>query len=175
MEGFDTLVVEGLFYREEGGPLLSRSVDGKVSNVTEQLDRMKGRELQLAMHHLPDYPLAANRWGGGCCLWQATGNYCPAGHHENPSFLLSVSGRGVLRQTEDGWCLETFEGTHIGMPLNQMEGHMGRIAAVTIIDLEKMKDSMSSVDLEKVDTLGVQAKQLQDILSQLQELTKGIS
>jgi len=61
------------------------------------------------------------------------------------------------------------------MPLNQMEGHMGRIAAVTIIDLEKMKDSMSSVDLEKVDTLGVQAKQLQDILSQLQELTKGIS
>ena len=173
LEGFDTILIEGIFYRDETSSLMARAPEGKVSAVDQVLGRLENLEIQFAMHHLPEMPLIPDRWGGGCCMWQASGK-CPAGHHENPSFLLSIAGRGVLRRQEDGWHLATFEGEDISIPLHQMEGHMGRIAAVTIIDLNKLRDSISSIDLEKIDTVGIQATQLQEVLGQLQEAMKGI-
>jgi len=172
VETFNTILIEGLFYRDPTGRLLSKSSRGTVV-VEETLGQLLGHEVQLAMHHLPEIPLIPDQWGGGCCMWQASGR-CPAGHHENPSFLLSIAGRGILQHREDGWHLATFEGEDISIPLHQMEGHLGRIAAVPIIDLEKMKDSLSDSDIEKTSLIGIQAQQLQGILRQLQETLKGI-
>jgi len=172
-EGFDTILIEGLFYKDAEGCLKARSFDGTETSVEEILKRFRGREIQLAMHHLPNIPLVPDRWGGGCCMWQASGK-CPAGHHEDPSFLLSVAGRGVL-DCPDGWQLVTFEGEVVSIPLHQMEGHYGRIAAVTIVDLEKLRESLAkTVGMDRVEAIGVQASQLQAMLGQLHSALRGM-
>lgn len=170
MESFDTILIEGVFYSDADGRLFAKPPSGSAVSVEDTLAVVLGREVQLAMHHLPEYPLVPDKWGGGCCLWQSIGK-CPAGHHDNPSYLMSMTGRGILRCEGAAWFLTTFEGTGVVLPLEQLEGHHARIAAVTILDLEKMKDALSGFDIDKVETIGVQAKQLQDMLCQLQAMT----
>lgn len=170
MESFDTILVEGIFYHDPDGKLLVKSLTGPVIPLDETLARVQDREVQLAMHHLPEFPLAPDKWGGGCCMWQSIGT-CPAGHHKDPSYLMNLSGRGILRRKDDVWFLETFEGTKQILPVDQLEGHNARVAVVTVVDLEKMKDALSGFNLDQIETLGVKAQQLQNMLGQLQEMT----
>ena len=173
MANFNTVVLEGVFYRDADGFLTVQTEQGNQF-VDYTLHQFENQEVQLAMHHLPKIPLIPDQWGGGCCHWQASGK-CPAGHHEHPSFLLSVSERGILRHVLDKWFLETFEGTKVILPLHLMEGHTGRLAIVTIVNLEKLRESLSQMDTTKTEIVSIQAKQLQGVLGQLQETLKGIS
>ncbi|MFA6234556.1 MAG: hypothetical protein WC824_10295 [Bacteroidota bacterium] len=166
-EGVSSILIEGLFYRDEKSCLCAKSMNGEISIVEDILKSIQDKEIQFAMHHLPDFPLDPKRWGGGCCLWEPSGK-CPAGHHENPGFLLSIAGKGILRFSDTGWHLITSEGEDISIPLHQMEGHTGRIVAVSILEFK------TTVNPGTLESIGAQAKQLQDTLGQFQELLQRI-
>lgn len=102
---------DGIRVYEESGPV----------PVQTLLERLRGRRVHLALHHLPPTPRVPDAPGAGACLW---GDLCPCGHNSDPGWLYSLVAEGVLEESEDGtW---TVSGTTI--PLHEfMLGHRGRL------------------------------------------------
>lgn len=164
MGKLQTVLIEGVFYQKEGHLVADRN--GQSMVVGETLGPLVGEEIQIALHHLPPFPPNPKLWGGGCCLWQASG-CCPAGHHRDPGLLLNVSGTGVLRQAEDRWWLDKFDGTEMTLPLQLLEGHSARVVAATTFSVEAMRGTLAAQGGDALDTLGVQATHLRDILQRI--------
>lgn len=141
---FISVILEGVFYRKTSSNdvWVADQVKGDVC-VLDELSPMEGRLIQASMHHKPQNPIQP-RWGGGCCLWQPSP--CPAGHHEDPSYLLNVMGRGVLEIGQGGYCLLQADYGDIDLPLHLMDGHYGLLVAVTIIDSDPVGDSDQDVE-----------------------------
>lgn len=124
---------EGLFVREDE--------KDKAIWVTELLAPLLNQSVRLALVQAPPGKIDPEKWGGGCCLWQSKG-YCPAGHHQDPYFLLNFAFEGVLSKTGDTFHITVFDGSVKTLPLPQMEGHYGRLAVATLLDVEKMRDAL---------------------------------
>lgn len=161
------ILVEGLFYIQ----------DGKISTdrgdfLYEHLEPMVGQDIQLALHFLPPTPPDPDRWGGGCCMWQPA--ECPAGHHEHPDRILNIALRGVLRHEGDQWSLDTFDGKQVVLPFALLDGHHGRVAAATVFDVQAMQESLAEkFTPESLETLGVRASNLRDLMERLRQHTEG--
>jgi hypothetical protein len=157
----DALLLEGRFYQNPGlvDPYCIQTDDGCSRQVAASLQPFLGQRVRFALHHLPLAP-ESGRWGGGCCLWQPAP--CPAGHHERPGYLYNVTGEGILRRGP--WRLEQFDGTPLLLDLAPMDGHVGRLACVSLVDAERMRDIVAASGLEAV---GVQANELADLLGRL--------
>jgi len=167
MGAFHTILMEGLFYESDGKLQTDRG-----DFVDEMLRPMIGEDIHLAVHYLPPIPIDSSKWGGGCCMWQP--NPCPAGHHENPDRLLNVTARGWLGQTDGQWWVEQLDGKRVMIPFNLLDGHQARVAAASVFDVEAMRDSLGSITPDQVETLGAQARDLRDLLANLQDhLKKG--
>lgn len=137
-----------------------------------------GQQVRFAAHHLPPSPPDLTKWGGGCCQWQHLG-HCPAGHERRPGYLYNVTGEGTLwaerkrprhsrgLQTDGlvhDWFLETFDGSRLPLELGQLEGHDGRVACVSLVDAETMREIVAKAGAEAV---GIQAQQIGDVLARL--------
>ena len=172
MDGFNALLLEGDFYEEEGK--LWMTEHGNAHDVDEVLRPFEGQQVHIAVHMLPPMPPDPSKRGGGCCHWPE-GSECPAGHHDDPLRLLNVHGDGTLIykegdwRTEATWWLRLFDGTEKRLPLMYLPGHDARIACTTKFDAERMA---SILEDKNVEALGTQAEHLQDILQQLQKVTK---
>jgi hypothetical protein len=164
MADMRTLLLEGLFYISEG-----KLVTEDGDDLYEQLVPFVGQDIQLAMHFLPPNPPDMTRWGGGCCMWQPA--ECPAGHHDHPDRLLNIALRGVLGRDVDRWFIDTFEGNQVDLPFALLDGHHGRVAAATVIDMQAMQESLANITPEALETLGVRANNLRDLVSRLREFT----
>lgn len=162
-----TVLIEGLFHFQDGNLVTDRG-----DKVVDSLVPFIGQEIQIAIHFIPSIPLDETKWGGGCCYWQP--NPCPAGHHEHPDRLLNVAERGVLRHEDGKWSVDKFDGTQKEIPLALLDGHMGRVAAATIFDMEAMRDALKDITPEALETLGVRATNLRDMLAELKKHTGGI-
>lgn len=186
MSDFQALLLEGIFYHDsDSGALMLESAKGDHINVIEAMMRLNQRQVQISVHHLPPMPPDPTKQGGGCCLWgteprfttHGGTTFCPFGHHREPTKLLNVTAQGLLTlkvgfyDSDTTFVVQQFDGTEVELPFQHyLAGHMGRIAAATIIDIEKMKDVlMKSGGLGQVDGLGTRATDLKDILGQLQK------
>lgn len=154
--GFDVVLLEGVF--ASTGDL---TVDG--SRVDDTLDRFVGTRVRVAAHHLPADPVDPMRWGGGSCTYQP--GPCPYGHHADPARMYSYTGEGVLRPDGDGWTLTRFDGRVDRLGLSAMAGHRGRIAVASVLDVDKMRDAVSSAGVEA--DLGVRVDELRSVLDRL--------
>lgn len=166
-DDFHAVLLEGIFYKDLRGNLAIQTPDGETL-VSSVLQPLLGKQVQLAVHHVPPMPPDPGRWGGGCCLWQPS--RCPAGHHEQSGWLYNVSGQGFLSEAGDDWTLEGFDGSTQLLRLNLfLPGHHARVAAATLFSVEGMRENLArSGGLDLVDTLGTKASNLRDLLERLQ-------
>jgi len=166
MDGFRALLVEGVFYKTDSRLLCAS--DRGVVDVNAMLSPLQGQRVRLAAHHLPPNPPDPTKWGGGCCLWEQTGR-CPAGHHARPTWLFNLSHEGILVQDGATWVVESFDGTRTPFRLEEMlVGHQARVAAATVLDLEKMRDALGAAGgSDEVESLVERANDLHDLLSRI--------
>jgi len=187
MSDFQALLLEGIFYHDsDSGHLMLESDAGDHINVIKALMRLNQRQVQISVHHLPPMPPDPTKQGGGCCLWggddprfQTAGGttFCPFGHHKEPTKLLNVVAQGFLDlrvgfyESETTFAVQRFDGTEVVLPFEyHLAGHRARIAAATVMDIEKMRDVLLKAGgLEQVEGLGDQVTDLRDILRRLQE------
>lgn len=164
---FHAVLVEGVFDKDEGSFRILPSPIASFKNVYDELHPLIGFRVRIAMHHLPPNLAALDdsRWGGGSCLWQPSP--CPAGHHVRPGYLLNVTGEGVLRHEDGVWFLDQLDGSEFPLPFDQMVGHYGRIAAATLLDVDKLRDSLSLDDLAAVEGLSDKIESVKDLLARL--------
>ena len=167
MSEFRSVLIEGIF-SEKGGSLVATRDDGVEVIVEQVLAQLEGEEIQFAAHHLPPHPVQPDRWGGGCCYWEPSGE-CPAGHHRNPGFLLNVTGQGVLRRDDTGWWIQLFNGKRLDIPLNMLIGHSSRVVGTTVFDIERMRDAL--LDHPDLEILSTKADDLRDLVQHLQQFT----
>lgn len=161
MGTFSTALLEGLFYETEG-----RLTTDRGGFVDDLLAPLVGQDIQLAIHFVPQLPIDPQKWGGGSCLWQPA--ECPAGHHEHPDRILNIAVRGVLEREDTTWWVRQLDGKRLQIPLELLDGHHGRLAAASVFDVGKMRDAITGFDPDQIESLGVQATELRDMLSNLQ-------
>jgi hypothetical protein len=153
---FESIPIERIIIEQKGKP---------TTRLVDVLKPALGENIVFSMHHVP---VAMNpfRWGGGNCIWQPYG-WCPAGHHLDPLRFFSMNETGVLEEGDGKWWLHTFAGKNIDIPFHVMVGHFGRIAAATMLDMEKMRDELSKTSSENLEAVGVSAKELSETLEKL--------
>ncbi len=136
------LIIEGVFYLNTDGHICSE--DGVV--LDDAMAPFEGRSVVATVHHLPPDPPTSG-WGGGSCMWQPAGK-CPAGHHDNPSWLHHVSVTGPLKRTADGWLVGGKS-----LQLELLDGHRSRVALVEVFNPEAFASESVSELLERGERL----------------------
>jgi len=159
---FNAILVEGLFY-EKDGSLFIEDDKGEHVAVADVLAPVVDQRVQFAVHHLPPNGIEPDKPGAGSCQWPG-GVGCPAGHEVTPDRLVSFHLEGVLKV--DPWRVELFDGSRVPVPFAQMPGHYGRLGAATVVDVSKMRDILSGLDVEKMGT--------QDLEKVLERLKKAM-
>ena len=188
MDDFQAILLEGIFSVDDidwkGRPdsidvaAIYCSSDKGKQLVTDILDPLLGKQVQVAAHYYPPNGpegIDLGKWGGGCCLWEPYG-WCFAGHHEDPQFLLNVSHMGTLAKNAEGYYLIAFDGSWQHLPFSLLVGHHARIAAATAIDVEKMRQSLSEsdFDIDDVQEVGAKVENLKEMLGQLSKTLKDL-
>ena len=195
MEDFKAILLEGVFslvdddkvnwgedtFSVDPDDILVNTQKGKES-LTDPLDPQIGQHVTLAMHHLPpQMPPDTTKWGAGSCLLEPMG-WCPFGHHKNPQSFFSLSVEGHLRRDGLRWYIDKFDGTQEEIPFHFLVGHHARVACATMLDVEKMHESLeqlrnnlgasmgqSLADLPS-DVTGVDVGELKDLLGRLEKI-----
>ena len=160
---FKVVLMEGLFY-DRGGDLFVEQDEGVHRAVVATLLPLVGERVQFALHHLPPNGLQPGQPGAGSCQYPG-GKGCPLGHDVRPNRLLSFHLEGVLKA--DPWRLEKFDGTESFIPFSGLDGHYGRVACATLLDVEAIRDLVSQAP-------SVQGLGAQDIEAALARLKKGL-
>lgn len=170
MGNFTAILIEGIFYHDDEGTFMVQPYRGQKACVKDTLDALRGENVRIAIQHLPQMPLDPQSWGGGSCLHQQRG-YCPFGHHKDPHSILNfVAEGGLLTPTElsSDWFVRSFDGIERRLPLGDLLGHHGRLAAATMFSVEDIKDKLAEAGmLDSVEGLGSQIGDLRGLLERL--------
>lgn len=169
MSDFQAILVEGLFY-ENDGELFIEQDNGEHVSFAETLAPVVDHRVQLALHHLPPNGVKPGKPGAGSCQFPG-GVGCPARHDRQPDRLLSFHMEGTLRK--DPWRLEQFNGSVVVLPLGGMPGHYGRVGGATIVDVEKMREQLAGLTPEALAAAGVDARDLEAMLGRLRKAGQG--
>ena len=173
--GIKMEILTGMFWKRDSSLLCTPENGADPVNVETLLEGFRDRRVKIVLHHFPASPQEGLP-GWGSCFWGASGK-CPAGHAEKPDFLVNVGGEGVLRRTDEDWFVELDGGTLERLPLDLMEGHRGRLAAVVVINVEEFKKGFVMPEFsfgaegpaatpEQVESLGSAVKDLRDLVGQ---------
>ena len=164
-EDFNAILVEGLFYEKDGAIYIEKDGGTHVS-FADVVAPCVGHNVQFALHHLPPNGVEPDLPGAGSCKYP-NGQGCPAHHDRFPDRLLSFHLEGVLQS--DPWRVDKFDGTSVRVPLAAMPGHFGRIGVATILDVEKMRESLGNLTPEGLAVIGIDTKNLEQLLERLKE------
>lgn len=171
MNDFGIYLTEGVFSNDQEIQLFVS--DGSIlRNVSIDLDAYVGKRVRISAHHLPPSPIDPTAWGGGSCLCE---NYCPAGHHNKPTWLYNVSVEGEFSKRSPGvWVVSKRDGTEEVLSFGTMlPGHHGRIALATLFSVDQMRDKvLSSGQAESVTGLGTQVDELKYLMKQLKKVMR---
>jgi len=164
---FNAILVEGLFYEQAGAVCIEQD-NGQHTTFDDVLGPVVGHRVQLALHHLPPHGIEPGKPGAGSCRFPG-GVGCPVHHDRFPNRLLSFHMDGVLQSSP--WRLEKFDGSVQPLPVNGMIGHYGRLGAATMLDVDKMRETLAKMSPEDLaSTLassGMSAGDLEDVLTRL--------
>lgn len=171
---FSAILLEGIFYLDDQGILMMQPYRGQKSEVNAVLGPLRGEKVRIAIQHLPQMPLDPQSWGGGSCLNQQQG-HCSFGHHKDPHTILNFTMEGELQTPDESfsdWFIRAFDGTERRLPLGDLVGHHGRVAAATMFSVEEIKDKLAEAGmLDSVGGRGVQVNDLRDLLERLKRGT----
>lgn len=147
MTDFCLVHLEGIcFPREEQIWVHTEAGDVSVQNC---FGGLQGRT-KLALHYWPPFGPDGCRWGYGSCLWEThkdTSQQCPAGHHQNPRWMLSFSEEGFLfRKGQDWWVGDK------RIPLELLPGHWIRLVAVPLVDVDSSELSGLQAEVENIQS-----------------------
>jgi hypothetical protein len=194
LEEFKAILLEGVFSLEDDGEapwgqdpfvvdpttIVSLTEDHGKQSLVETLKPQIDQRVTIALHHFPPVmPPDPEKWGGGSCLLQPM-EWCQFGHHEHPHRFFSLSLEGILRQDGTRWFIEKFDGTEVDLPFAFLVGHYSRVACATMIDVDKMKESLEKLratmpgqkpDIDP-EVLGVDIAELKDMLGRLEKITQ---
>lgn len=165
MAEFQIVLIEGLFYNRDGDLFVEQD-NGEHRSVLTTLLPLVGQRVQFAIHHLPPHGIQAGEPGAGACKFPG-GKGCPVGHDVHPDRLLGFHLDGVL-QNNPSWGLTKFDGTVAPIPFAGMDGHYGRVAAATIVDVEAMRESLLKAAVSpSSDSSGLNVQDLEALLTRL--------
>lgn len=164
---FQAILLEGLFYERDGSFYVEQD-NGTHTSVTETLTPLAGKQVQVALHHLPPQVQPGLPGAGSCRFPQGIG--CPVRHDLHPDRLLSFHLEGVLQPQP--WSLVKFDGCTVILPLSGMVGHYGRLAATSVVDVEKMREALSRLDPSAFTSAGLGTQDLEEILNRLRRTTE---
>lgn len=177
LTGLKVVDLLGVFYREGGRLMVADEIDG-TRCVDEELSRYEGVEVRVLAHHRPAEPHDPARWGGGCCLLQASGA-CHFGHHEDATRLYTFNGVGILRAEGPQWLLAGASGDD-ELLVGMLEGHRSQIVLTTIPNLEGIDEKIRSFDpstLEgaTLEELTEKLTEMRDFLAEVDRLKNDIN
>ncbi len=162
MAQFQAVLVEGLFFSENGALHIKKDGGEKVALATA-LQPLMGQRVQFALHHLPPHGLQPGQPGAGSCQFPG-GVGCPVQHDQHPDRMLAFHMEGVLHA--DPWRLLKFDGSVVVVPVQGMPGHYGRVAGATILDVDAMRDALNQKGSGALPT-GLNVADLGKMLDQL--------
>jgi len=163
----------GIFYEEDGRIMVADEFDG-AKDVLEVLGAIEADELRLLAHHRPVEPMDKDRWGGGCCFLETTGQ-CPFGHHEKPLDLYTFNAVGVLRVEGVKVFVDTQEGEPKECLLPLLTGHRSQIVVTSIPNLDELDEKVKSFDPSNIENptlenLTDRLSELRDFMSKMNDL-----
>ncbi len=149
-------VIQGIFFLRSG-KLLSQH-NGDEFCLEEVLRGFIDSEVDILVHYSPDVPINPNLAGGGSCLWGSAN--CPHGHSSDPSYMFSISRKGILKGM-NGTDLLLEDGSVSLLPL---EGHKGRV----IILSDPVKSNPDQSD--SLESLIGDSRKLSELLAGLKSI-----
>lgn len=163
----------GILFSKEGDWHLTDEDKGEV-NLSQELRAMSGGKVQVTIQHAPPDPPDKNRWGGGCCMWEATGRNCPCGHHERPGYLYSVAGVGEIRTTDgpNPWYLSRDGQKPTPIYFGMLEGHRCRFVIVPSVNPDDVADMFKNADPNNLGELMERAEQLKAFIAEANKVGK---
>lgn len=161
---FQVLMLEGEFAQAPEG--ITARNGAEVVLLSEALAPFVGQRVRLAFHQ--SFPRAPQPSipGFGSCLTSDC-----AFHRLRPDLLLNVSVEGVLVENAGTYSITGFDGQVKPLPFEFLAGHYGRVAAASLLDVERMREAVLAS--ENPEALAVQAASLRDVVEQIKQKTKG--
>ena len=148
------VVIEGLFLLHPPRGLIVQTRHGEVVSLAETLSLILGKEVSVALHYTPPNPPVTGLPGFGTCYFDS----CKI-HREDPEFLFTLSGEGVLTSPEEGNFLVGELPLHLA---EIMSGHYGRLV---LIQKAPAEDLSLSNTLDQVVAMADLLKALQREIS----------
>lgn len=168
-DSFSPLLEEGLFLAE-GDKTYVAYPNGRKVWFDAILAQYVGQEVQFSMHFLPPNGIQPHLPGAGSCQYP-NGEGCPVGHEKNPTRMLSYVKRGVLRASP--WSVDGIDGTTSPVPVSAMVNHFGRVAVISVTEMEKAMESLGQLEEKALDEAlsasGVQAEELEQMLEKVRD------
>jgi len=172
-QGLQVVDLLGVFYEKDGKIMVADEFDGTV-DVIDALWPIRNNQLRLLAHHRPTEPMDRNRWGGGCCHLENTGE-CPFGHSEKPFDLYTFNQVGLLRVEGTKIFIDTPEGEINEVCFDFLAGHRSQIVASSIPNLEGLDEKVKSFDPSNIENptienLTERLSELREFLSKMNDL-----
>lgn len=159
----------GILFSKHGEWHLTDEEKGEI-NLVHELRAMSGGKVQVTIQHAPRDPPDKTRWGGGCCMWEGTGQNCPSGHHERPGYLYSIAGVGeIVYDTSGGknpWILRREEGGPLPVYFGMLEGHRCQFVVVPSVNPEDLTSMMQNLNPNNLGDLMARAEQLKAFIAE---------
>lgn len=162
-------LLEGVFYEGPDGTLMVADGPRGAASVTDALLELEGTKVILLAHHLPPDPPDPARWGGGCCMYEPSGE-CPVGHHERKGYLYTFKHAGTLECRGSKWGVTTDQGRHEPW-LESLVGHRSQIVISAIPDVEDLKAKLNLDEQPKtLEDLEARITAMRDLFVQVNDL-----
>lgn len=163
------VVLSGVFYQNPDTDLLVADEDLGAVALRSQLEPMAGKLVSLVAHHCPPEPPNRQRWGGGSCLFQPTGQ-CPCGHQDRPDWLYQCAATGLLQYESDRWSVRKADGGVVEIHTEWLVGHYSQILATALPNVEDLQESVRQ-EMENPTVEGLQSRiaQLRGLLSMVNQ------
>lgn len=171
--GLQIIDLIGVFYEENGRIMVADEFDG-ARDILEVLEAIDADDLRLLAHHRPLEPMDKERWGGGCCFLEKTGQ-CPFGHHEKPLDLYTFNAVGNLRVEGMRVFIDTQEGGAEECLTRLLMGHRSQIVVTSIPNTDELDEKVKSFDPSNIENptlenLTDRLSELRDFMSKIDEL-----
>lgn len=172
-QGLQIVDLIGVFYEENGRLMVADEFDG-AQDVVKVLEAVMDQDLRLLAHHRPVEPPNKDRWGGGCCFLEGSGE-CLFGHHEKPRDLYTFNAVGTLRVEGMKMFIDTRDGETKECFVGFLTGHRSQIIVTSIPNLEEMDEKVKSFDPSNIENptlenLTERLSDLREFLSQMNDL-----
>jgi len=166
----------GVFYEHEGKLMVADEHEGAQDVAAVMAAVATELPVHVLAHHRPPEPPMKERWGGGSCHLEGSGN-CPAGHHEQDrhQWIYMFNATGRLETDDEGFVVIAKDGVPHPIRTDFLVGHRAQFVVVSIPDFEQMAEKVRSMNPNnlrdaKLEDLQGRASEIRDYLEEINRL-----